>query len=284
MLPILAEDITYELCQTFLADRRGQIAVFRIFMDESGTHDTSPVAVVAGYMARPTQWKHFTRRWKRVLTPSGIEVSHSADCNGFHGEFAGWDRADRDALVAKLLAIIPDERRMGVAAGIVLRDYDEALRGKEHLKALLGTPYEACFHWCLGIFLAEHRKYGSTEPIAVIHEENQFETEARRAYNYLRETYQPSPLISLTFGSKREFVPLQSADILAYDVGKFLLKQDGKPRRSFEVLTQEGRGPRIRFYDKENMPALVSQMEAWHAATDDERQALFSAYLEGQPS
>lgn len=273
-------DLVNELCQTFLSDREGWVAVFRAFLDESGTHDKSPVIVVGGYMARPEQWKFFARRWKRVLDPTGIKVFHSADCNGFHGEFSGWERAERDALVANLLAIIPDERHIGVAIGLVLRDYDDALSGKAHLRDLLGSPYEACFHWCLSTLLAIHRSYESDEPIAIVHEENQFEAEAKRAYKYLRETYQPSPLISLTFGSKREFLPLQAADVLAYEVGKFLLNQ-GNPRRSFEALMPEGKRPRIRFYDKVNMPTLLNQLEGWHAANDEERKAMFAAFLEG---
>jgi hypothetical protein len=156
------------------------------------------------------------------------------------------------------------------------------LKGKEHLREILGSPYESCFQWWLSTALEEHRRYGSTEPIAVIHEENQFEAQARRAYNYIRET-QPCPLVSLTFGSKREFVPLQAADILAYDVGKLLLNQNGRPRRSFEALTPEGRKPRIRFYDRENMADLISKMEAWHASSEQERQAMFAA-ARGQSS
>ena len=47
----------WELSRTWLGDQNGLIAVLRVYMDESGTHDGSPVVTVGCYVATPKQWK-----------------------------------------------------------------------------------------------------------------------------------------------------------------------------------------------------------------------------------
>jgi hypothetical protein len=42
-------------------------------MDESGTHDRSPVVIVAAYVARPRAWREWTKRWNGTKRP--IKVS-----------------------------------------------------------------------------------------------------------------------------------------------------------------------------------------------------------------
>src|SRR5258708_4041248 len=94
-----------ELSRTFLADLDGWIAVFQAFLDESGTHEGSPVITVAGYVAQRPAWNRFTQKWRRTLSP--IKVFHSSECNGFHGEWKGWTKEDRDAKVKQLLPLLP---------------------------------------------------------------------------------------------------------------------------------------------------------------------------------
>jgi hypothetical protein len=63
--------------------------------------------------------------------------------------------------------------------------------------------------------------------------------------------------MSLAFAGKKEFPPLQAADILAYEGGKFLKNPTGTPRRAFTALYPDK--PRIiaRRYGKDNMPGFI---------------------------
>jgi hypothetical protein len=262
-------ELTYELCQTFLADLDGQVTVFRAFLDESGTHDESPVITVAGYVARPGKWREFVPKWERVLRPSGIKVFHSVDCNAFRKEFEGWDRERRDALVRRLLPLLPGIEGVGLAIGIVLRDLDELLKEREYLREYLGSPYQACLQWWLQSLIGEMQKKNNREPVAVVHEENQYAKEAKAAYDWVRQRHDTyRQLVSFSFGAKQEFVPLQAADILAYDVGKRLSNLAGKPRKSYEALTPPGFEPWIRFYHKKNLPFLLSNLEIARTLTE----------------
>jgi hypothetical protein len=53
--------------------------VLRVYLDESGVHDGSPIVTVAGYIGRPKEWRAWTSRWVRTLRP--IKVYHAA-CPG----------------------------------------------------------------------------------------------------------------------------------------------------------------------------------------------------------
>ncbi len=116
--------------------------MFKIYVDEFGIHEGSPVVTVGAYVARPKQWAAFTSKWRQTIKP--IKVYHAADAANCHGEFKGWKNDEVAALAKRALPIIPAYTEYAVAAGIQLDDYRAALKGREHLKELLGEPYGAC--------------------------------------------------------------------------------------------------------------------------------------------
>jgi hypothetical protein len=99
-----------QLSRAILADKDGIVAVFKVYfkvyMDESGTHDHSPVLTVGAYFARPREWQAWTKRWNVAKRP--IKIFHSVDCQNLHGEFEGWSPEERDRLVANLLPVIAE--------------------------------------------------------------------------------------------------------------------------------------------------------------------------------
>jgi hypothetical protein len=103
---------------------------------------------------------------------------------------------------------------------------------------------------------------GVREPFALFHEENDYYADAFGAYDWIKKNKDPfGMLASLTFGDKKTYVPLQAADILAYESSKRVLHGEGRERRSFTAITPRGRRPVIKYYDKKNMPALVEKLE-----------------------
>lgn len=254
--------------------------MFRAFLDESGTHDGSPVITVAGYVARRHGWNRFTQKWRRTLSP--IKVFHSSECNGFHGEWKGWTKEDRDEKVKQLLPLLPSIEGVGLAIGIVQRDLEEALTARPHLLAYWPSSYEACCQWWISTMLQRMQERGNRDRLAIVHEENQYGTEARSAYNYVREHHDPyGQLASFSFGQKQDCVPLQAADILAYEIHKRLQNIEGNPRKSFDVLMKEEFEPEIRFYDKQNLGPLTSTLEMFRAL--DVAEALAPAFVKRQP-
>jgi len=59
----------WEFSRAVLADRNGLIAVLRVYMDESGIHDNSPVVTVGAYVGRPRDWAAWTKEVEYRKTP-----------------------------------------------------------------------------------------------------------------------------------------------------------------------------------------------------------------------
>ncbi|MGA2314094.1 MAG: hypothetical protein ABSF87_17325 [Xanthobacteraceae bacterium] len=83
--------------------------------------------------------------------------------------------------------------------------------------------FSACFHWLVATILELANKYKSNERIAFIHEINDYQGEAVSAFSWIKKVHSMEDrIVSLTFGSKETYTPLQAADILAYEGNKRL--------------------------------------------------------------
>ena len=230
--------------------------MFKIYMDESGTHDGSPIVTVAAYIARPLTWKAFTNKWNAKKKP--IKVFHSSECNGFKGEFEGWERAARDALVIRLTEVMRTHNMMGFVTGLDLRSFEKAMAENPELKEMLPSPYGACFHWTIGNVM--RMLDGKTnERLAFFHEINDYEDDAKDAFKFIRENrVHHKSGMTLSFGGKDDFVPLQAADILAYEGFKLLQNPKARRRPSLEAM---GSNLNISWYGPDNMPDLVNRLK-----------------------
>jgi hypothetical protein len=86
---------------------------------------------------------------------------------------------------------------------------------------------------------------------------NDYKGECLKAFEYVATYLNPRKIpMTIDFGTKDRFPPLQSADVLAYEGGKFLRNPTGKPRRAWTALDPDTRIA-ARRYGKENMPDLV---------------------------
>jgi Protein of unknown function (DUF3800) len=265
-----ARDV-HQLSQAVLAGRKGVVLVFKAFLDEAGIHDGARVVSVAGYFARPKQWRDFTRDWNRVLRPSGIECFHATDCQALEGEFRGWTAEKRDELVKKLLPIIP-KYATGFARVIVLDDLRPALDARPHLRKFLESPYKACFQWIIQEAIRNIRRNNSPEKIAFFHERNDHRKAAIESFDWLKKHHDPNNnLVSLTFGDPITYPPLQAADILAFESGKRVLNKTGLKRRSYEVLCG-GNSVQIGLVDKDNMDKAIAMLEFLNSPSNDESE------------
>ena len=236
--------------------------MLKTFMDETGIHDGAEVVAVAGYISRPKYWRAWTADWNKTKRP--IDVFHAADCASYHGEFEGWTKEQRDVFCAKLLPVISAHELAGIVIGIRLDDLHEALRGRHELIEMFGTPYTACFQWAISIVMEIATSHGKGERMAFVHEVNDFKSDAMKAFQYVKEFQNPRLIpMTLAFGSKADYPPLQAADVLAYEGGKFLKNPAGPPRRSWTALDPDKTRIIARRYAKDNMQELISRLTAF---------------------
>ena len=244
----------------------GTAAVFKVYMDESGTHDGSPVVTVAAYLGRPREWREWTKKWKDALRP--IKVFHAVDAQNLSGEFSEWRTEDVGDLVKKLLPIIAESEIAAIAVGMDLRAFEAAKNDREDLRSFFPTPYVACFQWAIQIILNLAFDAKNTDRIAFIHEINDYKSQALEAFSWIQQNgNRGSNLISLTFADKKDYPPLQAADILAYETNKRLRKPDAPARRPWAALRANTFA--VHYGDK-NMSELISTLEKIKAGKFDE--------------
>ena len=69
--------------------------MYTAYFDESGVHQGSSAAVVAGYLSTDDRWIEFKREWETLLAGEGVSALHRVHLENFRGEFrrerAGWD-------------------------------------------------------------------------------------------------------------------------------------------------------------------------------------------------
>jgi hypothetical protein len=108
--------------------------------------------------------------------------------------------------------------------------------------------------------------HGGGERMIFVHEVNDFKGEAMKAFDYVKTTLNPRRIpMTLKFGTKLEFPPLQAADVLAYEGGKFVKSPTGKPRRAWTALDPDKTRLIVRRYC--GAQKLVMQQRGKYGAT-----------------
>jgi hypothetical protein len=225
-----AEDFS----RAFLNGERGWciVSMIKVFMDETNTHDAGEMIAVGAYIARPSQWGKWTKDWNvhKRRVPAGrnpINVFHSTDCQNYRDEFEGWNIDERNSYVAQLLPVLPAHHLAGIVIGIHRPSLEQEFKKHPELKEMFGEPYEACFQWALTTLVQYATERGNGERMAFVHEVNHYKQHAFRALEYVREFKNPRKIpITLAFGTKEDYPPLQAADVLAFEGGKFLKNPD----------------------------------------------------------
>jgi hypothetical protein len=78
---------------------------------------------------------------------------------------------------------------------------------------------------------------------------------------YLKSEVNPmGTRLSLTFGDKADYVPLQAADVLAYEGNKRLRDLSRPKRRAFRALDPDESRLILALYDKSNMPVMIQTL------------------------
>lgn len=229
-------------------------------MDESGTHRGSKAVAVGAYVAKPSVWQAFTKEWNRLKRP--IKIFHAVDCENLRGEFEGWSPDERDRFVSRLLPVIARHKLAGVVIGIYVPAFEEAMALVPEVRSLFGSPYDGCFQWCVQRIVHFHNRAGSRQRLAFLHEINDFQGECKRTFaEIVRDCTNTSRGMSLAFGRKEDFVPLQAADILAYE-GNKRMRDVRKPqiRRSFLAINPHLDRVLFQYFGEENKGQMIRLM------------------------
>src|SRR3990167_5522845 len=130
--------------------------ILTAYLDESGTHDGSPVTIMAGMMANVRQWDRFEREFKYAQRKHKFKIFHTKKFKRRDGDFKGWTNERCLALIADLSKLTQTAFMESVVMRLDNETYENEYKvGERPNKLRLDSKYGLCFRECLYHFLRE---------------------------------------------------------------------------------------------------------------------------------
>lgn len=215
------------------------------YIDESGTHDASEVIAVAGFLSDTSKWVNFSVQWESALDDFGLSGGfHMADFANRVPPYDVWTEEERRQRLSRLLNIIKNNALVSFGVSFQKKAFD--LLFSDRAKAICGGPYGlAAMNCYMDVGRKLHDLNWDGRVAYVL--ESGAKGAGQMSRVFLSNLNRPEQseglhLLSLRFERKREFLPLQAADILAYELYKQLpktLKLDSRaPRYPLKFLAE----------------------------------------------
>lgn len=200
--------------------------MFSAYFDDSGTHPKSRVAAVAGYISNVGQWDIFNKEWAACLKKFKVDEMHRADLESLKGEFMeakGWNPNRRKAFLQKIHPIIKNRTKVAIGSAVIRETFEEIVPAR--IKQLFGGVYGWCAHECIVLARrwADKCQRGHVPPIEWVFESGT--TGYGQVDKMLSELYSSRNqrldwrIKGWSFQDK-DVLPLQAADVIAYEVFK----------------------------------------------------------------
>jgi hypothetical protein len=199
------------------------MAFLKGYFDESGSSDSSHL-VVAGFIAEAEHWLEFNNQWAAALRDYSVPFFKAQWFNKRKKFFQSWDENRQRGFMGRLLTAIRNAKTVPVACAVPVVDYDEIVKpGK--IRNKIGSAYTLCAAQCFRYGGKWATKRGYTEPVEYVFDaghknKGEFGEAHQKFWN--GEDRQRFLLGGLSFRDDQQVLPLQSADLLAYEMTQYL--------------------------------------------------------------
>jgi Protein of unknown function (DUF3800) len=226
------------------------------YLDESGTHETSPISVMAGYLATTDQWHAFDADWTAVIETAGLPHVHAVDLFKRTKQFRKWPTERVNAFAAQLDGVIA--RHMELGFSVIVRDDDYRkiyVEGPKPRRSRLDSKYGVCFRACLAFapsFIASELQLVGEAQVAqkttinfILEDGHRNVGDARRLFDLFKADALPEwrHFVGSFDVSKKESPGAQAADFLAYCVYRAEFLEHGASPSALEKSSYVAEAP-----------------------------------------
>jgi hypothetical protein len=213
------------------------VAVLRAFIDDSGSDRNSPWYVLAGYIGTIEGWGRFDAQWSRVLHQDPrVEYFKSSEAESLRPDWqwAGVSVGQRNEKVDALIEVIRSCARRPVCVRIRRAFYDTLVRG--NVPAAWDSPYYFLSTIIVGAAINIEMFDGDGDDIDFVLDKDQvhergFALIAPRVFGMQSVN---EKLVNIARQDEKRCIPLQAADLLAWQIRRFLSSEEPR-RRHFEA-------------------------------------------------
>lgn len=208
------------------------MALLTGYYDETGdSKDPAQKFVgMAGFVAPAEKWEILERKWKFILKEFKVPYFHMKEFNPSEGVFKGWKdkESKRRRLFGSLIKTIKEIKPLPIGCVFSSEDFRSLpKRDREIIK----DPYFLSFISCVAapsMFIENAAP--DVKLATVFGEHGIFASTAKKFYERMQDMYEVGArLYPPDFRDMREFVPLQAADIIAYELYKEADRQRYRP-------------------------------------------------------
>jgi fluoride ion exporter CrcB/FEX len=223
---------------------RGYLVMLQAFFDDSGRgkESDSPVFVLAGYAGSIATFCSFADDWQAVLREEPtLGYVKGKEANLLSGQFAGWTKEQRDERLARFVGLIRKHDLIALSFGVGYRDFNRILREP---KGIMKYPYAVAFVNVVAWLMISASKKPEREEIELIFDQGVIgrERAIQAAYEGMKGSI-PKHTMDLLVGRPRfeddkRYLPLQAADLLAWNVRRDYVEQLTKGRWDSPTWTE----------------------------------------------
>jgi hypothetical protein len=194
-----------------------QAAVVTFYLDESGTHEGAPIAVVGGLLLDKERFRTLDDAWRKILTRHSIlPPLHMKEFRRPNGRLADVSIDQRRALFSDVVEVINKNKIYSIAASLTSEHFQKYFDRKFRRETM--SVYGMCFILCAhtNYLLARQNQYDEKIPF-LMDSGNQYAEHVRIAHASMQEeAWKDMRVGSLTFDRDDNWSPLQAADVIAW--------------------------------------------------------------------
>ena len=216
------------------------VTMLKAFVDDSGSGGESPWFVLAGYVGTVEGWDAFDPQWRAALdAPPRIQYfkGHEAESLRPDGQWSGVTKEERDKKIDALVEIIHRYAHRAIYIRVRQKDYDDII--KEYVPCEWDNAYYYLFQCFVAAAMATEKYLGSGDPLDFVFDSHEsFQKPSERLYGYMQCMEQfAGRIINVSYRDEKRFLPLQAADLLAWQVRRFFCRPNEPRRLHFDRAT-----------------------------------------------
>jgi hypothetical protein len=238
-----------EFLDIVMPERDGYAVMLRAYFDES--ERSGGIFAVAGFAFRKAQAKRCAHEWTRLFEQYG--GCHMTDLQAREQQFKGISDDEAARLIREAVVIIHNRADYGIAVSCDVREMNAIL--PKWVQGFEGA-YPVCCHMAMTLLGQLVRDNEPNERIAYVFEDGHRHEGAARRFManamevpQLKESYQH---FSDSFASKKDVIPLQTADVFAWEFAKCwdetIQQHKRKMRKSLIAILTQGK-PGVSDFD-----------------------------------
>lgn len=194
------------------------------YFDDSGTHGSSDIVIVAGILGSEGRLRGLESHWKRQLAnpldgmKPALKRFHMTECHNSTGEYAGWSRTETDYLCQLLRAEIIDSGVSAYGVATSRKDWEELVTGP--MKDIMGTAEGFCIRNCFvrAVAWADRYSYDPEMRFVFDNRPSPVIRDAAAVYDAYRRFVENRTIAGVSFENSTGTVLLQAADMIAWEM------------------------------------------------------------------